>query len=66
MRANKQDLCYITVEILDSRNNFVPYADNLTNFEVKGKGSIAAVRNSNPVSIESFRKPYRKAYEGRC
>ncbi len=64
--ANKQDLCFITVEILDKNGNMIPNADNVVKFTVKGKGKIAAVGNGNPVSIESFQQPFRKAYEGKC
>ena len=66
--ADNQDLCYVTVEIVDKNNNVVPYADNFINFEVegKGKGTIAGVGSGNPVSPESFQQPYRKAYEGKC
>ncbi|MDD5695017.1 MAG: hypothetical protein PHD61_06905, partial [Bacteroidales bacterium] len=31
-----------------------------------GAGSLAAVGNSNPVSLESFRQPKRNAWHGRC
>jgi beta-galactosidase len=64
--ANKQDLCFITVEILDKNGNLIPNAENVVKFTIKGKGKIAAVGNGNPVSIESFQQPFRKAYEGKC
>lgn len=64
--ADKQDLCFITVEILDKNGNLIPNAKNTVKFSIKGNGKIAAVGNGNPVSIESFQQPFRKAYEGRC
>jgi beta-galactosidase len=64
--ANKQDLCFVTVEILDKNGNLIPNAENVVKFNVKGTGKIAAVGNGNPVSIESFQQPFRKAYEGKC
>ena len=66
IRADRQDLCFIRVEVTDKNGVVVPYADNFINFEVQGNVSIAGVGNSNPTSSESFQKPYRKAYEGRC
>jgi beta-galactosidase len=66
IKADNQDLSFITIEILDKNDIIVPYANNLVHFEVKGEGNIAAVGNSNPISIESYQQPYRKAYEGRC
>jgi beta-galactosidase len=64
--ADNQDLCFVTVEILDENNILVPYADNLVKFNIKGEGTLAAVGNGNPVALESFQQPYRKAYEGKC
>ncbi len=66
IKANRQDLSFIVVEIIDKEGILVPYADNLVNFEIRGEGQLAAVGNGNPVSLESFQKPYRKAYEGKC
>ena len=66
IRADKQDLAFITVEILDKDDRLVPFADNLVEFDLKGQGTIIAVGNGNPTSLESFQQPYRKAYEGKC
>ena len=64
--ADGQDLNYITVEILDANGVRNPLAQNLIHFEIEGPGSILAVGSSNPMGIESFREPMRKAYQGRC
>jgi beta-galactosidase len=64
--ANGQDLSYITVGVLDSDGVRHPKADNLIEFEVEGPGSIVAVGSSNPMGTESFQRPRRKAYHGRC
>jgi beta-galactosidase len=66
IKADRQDLSYITVELLDEKGTRNPKADNLVEFEIKGPGSIVAVGSSNPMSIESFTLPRRKAYQGRC
>ena len=63
--ANR-DLSFITVEILDKDGNLCPNADNLVNFEIEGGGKIAGVDNGNPVSMESFKAPMRKAFYGKC
>jgi beta-galactosidase len=62
--ADGTDLSFITVKIMDTAGNIVPYADNLVTFEVTGEGYIAAVDNGNPVSHESFRGNSRKAFNG--
>ena len=66
IKADGQDLSYITVELLDAKGVRNPKADNLVKFEIQGPGSILAVGSSNPMSTESFTLPRRKAYQGRC
>ena len=66
LKADGQDLSYVTVEITDKNGIINPQFNNRINFSVEGEGIIAAVGNSNPISMESFQQPYRKAYEGRC
>jgi len=66
IRANGKDLSYVTVEVTDAKGNKHPKADNLVTFEIEGPGEIIAVGNANPVSLESFQKPQRKAWQGKC
>lgn len=66
INANGQDLCYITVEMLDENGVRNPKAENLVQFEIEGPGSILAAGSSNPKSTESYQNPKRKAYQGRC
>lgn len=64
--ADGQDLSFIMVELLDSEGNLNKTAENLIHFEIGGPGSIIAVGSSNPMSPESYQRPRRKAYRGRC
>ena len=66
IKADGQDLSYITVELTDPRGIRNPKAENLVSFEVEGPGTIVATGNANPVSPESFQLPQRKAWRGRC
>lgn len=66
IKADGQDLSYITVDLLDSNDRRHPTAENLIWFEIEGPGSIIAVASSNPMSVESYQQPKRKAYKGRC
>jgi beta-galactosidase len=66
LEADGQDLSYITVEIQDVNGVKNPVAENLVQFEIEGPGSVIAVGSSNPMGIESFKQPLRKAYQGRC
>jgi beta-galactosidase len=66
LKANNQDLSYITVELTDSKGNLNPRANNLVHFKVEGPGTIAGVGNANPESVESDQLPQRKAWRGKC
>ncbi|MET3501976.1 beta-galactosidase [Mucilaginibacter rubeus] len=64
IKADGQDLSFITVKILDKDGNVVPDADNKVNFKIAGEGSIASVDNGDPVSHDPFKADYRKAFHG--
>jgi beta-galactosidase len=66
MKADNQDLCYITVLLTDSLGNRNPLAEDLVKFEISGPGALAGVGNANPVSLESYILPQRHAWQGRC
>ena len=66
LMADGQDLCYVSIELVDRQGTRNPLADNTLKFNVSGAGSLAAVGNANPVSLESFRVNERKAWQGRC
>ena len=64
--ADGQDLSYITVELTDNNGICNPKAENQVSFKLDGPGTIVGVGNANPVSLESFQLPQRKAWHGRC
>ena len=64
--ADGQDLAYVTVQLVDGNGVQDPKAENLVKFEIEGPGSIVAVGNANPLSLESYVLPQRKAWQGRC
>ncbi|MDD4920026.1 MAG: glycoside hydrolase family 2 TIM barrel-domain containing protein [Bacteroidales bacterium] len=64
--AGGDDLVFVTVEVLDENGNLVPDADDLITFRLEGPGTIAAVDNGSPISHESFRANFRKAFHGKC
>ena len=66
IKANNQDLSYITIELLDAKGNRNPLAENGMKFKVEGDATIVGVGNANPRSIESYQSPQRKAWQGRC
>lgn len=64
--ADGQDLSYITVELTDDNGVRNPKAVNPVSFEIEGPGTIAGIGNADPTSTESFQRPERKAWHGRC
>lgn len=66
LRPDSQDLAFVTVEVLDGRGILCPDADNLVRFTIEGPATLAGVCSGNPRSLESFQKPERRAFRGRC
>jgi beta-galactosidase len=66
LNAADDDLCYVTVEILDETGMVHPAADRTVFFTLQGEGSIAAVGNANPATEESYRGNQRATYRGRA
>ncbi len=64
--AGGNDLCFVTVKVVDENGVTVPDADNLINFQLTGEGSIAGVDNGNQTSHEPFKADHRKAFNGMC
>jgi beta-galactosidase len=66
IKADGQDLSYVTVELVDDNGIRNPKAENPVKFEIEGQGKIIGTGNANPVSLESYTAPERKAWQGRC
>ncbi|MEO7932608.1 MAG: glycoside hydrolase family 2 TIM barrel-domain containing protein [Chthoniobacterales bacterium] len=66
IRADRNDLSYVTVEVVDRNGNRVPTAAIPVRFTITGAGELAATGSSAPNDASSFHAPLRKTYEGRC
>jgi beta-galactosidase len=66
IKADNEDLTYVSVELHDAKGLRNPKADDLIHFSIEGEGTIVGVGNSNPISLESYQSPQRKAWEGKC
>jgi beta-galactosidase len=66
IRADRNDLAYVTVEIIDASGNVLPDASNLVHFKLTGPGKLAAVGSGAPDVMESFRQPQHTAWHGRA
>ena len=65
IKADGEDLAYVTVNIVDAEGNVCPLADNEVTFEVTGKGIFKACANGNPICIEPFAGPSMHAFNGK-
>lgn len=67
LRADRNDLAFITVEAVDEHGSLVPDAVIPVAFHVNERGELAAVGNANPQDVASFRQPRRcKTFQGKC
>jgi beta-galactosidase len=64
IRADGDDLAFITVRIEDSDGIPCPEADNLVHFQVAGAATLEAVDNGNAATVESFHADHRQAFNG--
>ncbi|MCP4313558.1 MAG: glycoside hydrolase family 2 protein [Bacteroidetes bacterium] len=66
IKAQRQEVVHIEVNIVDKDNNFVPDASNRLQFRVEGEAEIIAVDNGDPLNEESFDSSTRKTFNGKC
>ena len=66
LRADGQDLSFVTVMITDRQGLLVPRSNNRIQFEISGPGEIVAVDNGDATSLESFQSKDRNAFNGLC
>jgi beta-galactosidase len=66
IKANGQDLSFVTVEITDKYGNIQPNANNMLSFKIEGPGVIAGVDNANLKNVEKYVGNTRTAWHGRA
>ena len=64
LKADGDDLTFITVNILDKDGNLVPDAANQINVNVSGAATFRGICNGDATSLEVFTKPTMKAFHG--
>ena len=60
---NPEELCYITVRVVDKKGNLCPNANNLITYE--GDGFVAAA-NGDAACLDSFTQKKMHAFAGQC
>ena len=62
--ADGNDLAFITVSLTDAEGTLIPNASDQLTFEVTGAGAFEAVCNGDATSLESFKQPTMKLFNG--
>ncbi|KIO52361.1 glycoside hydrolase family 2 TIM barrel-domain containing protein [Flavobacterium hibernum] len=66
IKADGNDLSFVTVDILDAKGTLAPNANNEINFSLKGNGKIVGVCSGDPVSHEPYKGNKHTALAGKC
>jgi beta-galactosidase len=66
IRADRRDLSFVTLEVVDRSGNLVPDAVIPVVFRVSGAGELAGAGSANPKDVASFRQPGTRTFQGRC
>ncbi|MEO8110253.1 MAG: glycoside hydrolase family 2 TIM barrel-domain containing protein [Ginsengibacter sp.] len=66
IHASRNDLAYVTAEVIDAKGQLVPDALLPLHFSISGNGEIIATANANPSGMESFQQPRHKTFQGKC
>ena len=66
LKADGQDLAYVTVSVVDKDGNPCPTASHLVNFKVKGAGCFRAAANGDATCLDLFHLPQHHLFAGQC
>ncbi len=66
IRANGEDLSFVTVTVRDQRGRAVPTAEPLIRFRVSGGARIVGVDNGDPISHTSFQAKQVRLFNGKA
>jgi len=64
LKADGQDLSFVTVSLADATGVQVPNANNRVHFELTGPGSIVAVGNGDATCLDSFQSSNVRLFNG--
>ncbi len=66
INASRNDLSYVSIEIVDDQDRVVPNAEVPVKFSVSGEGEITAVGSANPADMSSFKGSSKKTWRGKA
>lgn len=65
LRADGQDLSYITVSLADAKGTLLPTATDNIKVEVSGSGTFRGICNGDATSLEVFTEPQMHLFSGK-
>ena len=65
LSADGDDLCFVTVSLVDKDGNEIPTADDNLTFEVTGAWHYRAACNGDATSLQPFTKPEMRLFSGK-
>jgi beta-galactosidase len=66
IRGDRNDLAYVTLEVVDQAGDVVPDATVAVAFSISGVGELAGVGTANPKDVQSFRRLRPRTFHGKC
>lgn len=63
--VSTDDLVFITCDVLDENDVFIPTASTQVTFTCEG-GTVLGTDNGNAACVENMRQPIRSAFNGKC
>ena len=66
LRADGQDLAFVSIEALDRRGVWQPHATTRVTVRVRGAGSLAGLASGDLTSFDSYAGTERTLYQGRA
>ena len=64
LRADGQDLAFVTVSLTDKKGTLIPAAADQLRFSVTGAGTFRAACNGDATSLEPFTEPQMRLFAG--
>ena len=65
IHTDGDDLCFVTVSLVDAKGTLIPTADDALSFDVSGAATFKAACNGDATSLEPFTEPRMKLFNGK-
>ncbi|GGZ92098.1 sugar-binding domain-containing protein [Algibacter mikhailovii] len=65
LSAKTRENTLLIIDIVDSKGNMFPLADNYMTIEVKGAGKLKGLDNGNPIDLTPYSSDSKRAFRGK-